>query len=224
MTSRRCTVSLDDTGTCLAGASGAPRDRTAADAAGIGDAGVAVSAAARSCSSSARSWNSTAPPSNSSAQAQDLLWSQRLSDGARHDQLDLADRHRDRAADRLSDRLLPDDGDRPRRQHGGVCRSCCRISPASSCAPIPGWCCWASTGWSTTCCWRPGLIDAPLPLMYNRLGVLIGMTYVLLPYMVLTLYAAMRAIDPSCCGPRAAWAPAASTRSAACIFRSACTA
>lgn len=42
-----------------------------------------------------------------------------------------------------------------------------------------------------------GLIGTPLPLMYNRLGVLIGMSYVLLPYMVLTLYAAMRAIDPS---------------------------
>jgi putative spermidine/putrescine transport system permease protein len=42
-----------------------------------------------------------------------------------------------------------------------------------------------------------GLIHAPLPLMYNRLGVLIGMSYVLLPYMVLTLFAAMRAIDPS---------------------------
>jgi putative spermidine/putrescine transport system permease protein len=41
-----------------------------------------------------------------------------------------------------------------------------------------------------------GLTEAPLPLMYNRLGVLIGMSYVLLPYMVLTLYAAMRAIDP----------------------------
>ena len=41
-----------------------------------------------------------------------------------------------------------------------------------------------------------GLIHAPL-LMYNRLGVLIGMSYVLLPYMVLTLYAAMWAIDPS---------------------------
>jgi putative spermidine/putrescine transport system permease protein len=42
-----------------------------------------------------------------------------------------------------------------------------------------------------------GLLNEPLPLMYNRLGVLIGMSYVLLPYMVLTLYAAMRAIDPS---------------------------
>jgi putative spermidine/putrescine transport system permease protein len=42
-----------------------------------------------------------------------------------------------------------------------------------------------------------GLIGDPLPLMYNRLGVLIGMSYVLLPYMVLTLYAAMRGIDMS---------------------------
>src|SRR5271170_1914442 len=42
-----------------------------------------------------------------------------------------------------------------------------------------------------------GLIEQPLSLMYNRLGVLIAMSYVLLPYMVLTLYAAMRAIDPS---------------------------
>jgi ABC-type spermidine/putrescine transport system permease subunit I len=42
-----------------------------------------------------------------------------------------------------------------------------------------------------------GLIAHPLPLMYDRLGVLIGMSYVLLPYMVLTLYAAMRGIDMS---------------------------
>jgi putative spermidine/putrescine transport system permease protein len=42
-----------------------------------------------------------------------------------------------------------------------------------------------------------GVIDAPLPLLYNKLGILIGMAYVLLPYMILTLYAAMRAIDPS---------------------------
>jgi putative spermidine/putrescine transport system permease protein len=41
-----------------------------------------------------------------------------------------------------------------------------------------------------------GVIDAPLPLLYNKFGVIIGMTYVLLPYMILTLYAAMKAIDP----------------------------
>ena len=42
-----------------------------------------------------------------------------------------------------------------------------------------------------------GLIDVPIPLLYNKLGILIGMTYVLLPYMILTLYAAMRGIDPN---------------------------
>jgi putative spermidine/putrescine transport system permease protein len=40
-----------------------------------------------------------------------------------------------------------------------------------------------------------GVIDAPLQLLYNKMGVLIGMTYVLMPYMVLTLYATMRGID-----------------------------
>jgi putative spermidine/putrescine transport system permease protein len=40
-----------------------------------------------------------------------------------------------------------------------------------------------------------GLIDAPLPLLYNKTGIVIGMTYVLLPYMVLTLFAAMKSID-----------------------------
>lgn len=41
-----------------------------------------------------------------------------------------------------------------------------------------------------------GLVRRPLPLLYDKLGIVIGMTYVLLPYMVLTLYAAMRSIDP----------------------------
>jgi putative spermidine/putrescine transport system permease protein len=40
-----------------------------------------------------------------------------------------------------------------------------------------------------------GIIDAPLPLIYNKTGIVIGMTYVLLPYMVLTLFAAMKSID-----------------------------
>ncbi|MGH7115481.1 MAG: ABC transporter permease [Stellaceae bacterium] len=42
-----------------------------------------------------------------------------------------------------------------------------------------------------------GVIHQPLALMYNWLGVLIGMVYVLLPYMSLTLYAVMRGIDPN---------------------------
>lgn len=42
-----------------------------------------------------------------------------------------------------------------------------------------------------------GLVDGPLPLLYNTFGIVVGMTYVLLPYMVLTLYAAMKGIDPN---------------------------
>jgi putative spermidine/putrescine transport system permease protein len=40
------------------------------------------------------------------------------------------------------------------------------------------------------------LTDTPLPLLYNQAGVVIGMTYILLPYMVLTVYSVMRSIDP----------------------------
>jgi putative spermidine/putrescine transport system permease protein len=40
-----------------------------------------------------------------------------------------------------------------------------------------------------------GLTTAPVQLLYNRGAVIVGMTYVLLPYMVLTLYSAMRAVD-----------------------------
>ena len=47
-----------------------------------------------------------------------------------------------------------------------------------------------------------GLIAQPLPLLYNSFAIVIGMSYVLLPYMILTLYAALRAIEPSL--PRAA--------------------
>jgi putative spermidine/putrescine transport system permease protein len=40
-----------------------------------------------------------------------------------------------------------------------------------------------------------GWIDTPLPLLNNWIGVLIGMTHVLLPYMVFPLYASMRRMD-----------------------------
>jgi putative spermidine/putrescine transport system permease protein len=42
-----------------------------------------------------------------------------------------------------------------------------------------------------------GAVDAPLALAYNRAGVLIAMTHVLLPFMVLPLYSVMRGIPPS---------------------------
>lgn len=42
-----------------------------------------------------------------------------------------------------------------------------------------------------------GLTAEPLELLYTKTAVVIGMVYVLLPYMVLTLFATMKAIDPS---------------------------
>jgi ABC-type spermidine/putrescine transport system permease subunit I len=41
-----------------------------------------------------------------------------------------------------------------------------------------------------------GIISEPLDLMYNLTGVVIGMSYVLMPVMIMTLYAAMNGIDP----------------------------
>jgi putative spermidine/putrescine transport system permease protein len=40
-----------------------------------------------------------------------------------------------------------------------------------------------------------GVIEAPLNLLYNPSAVLLGMTYVMLPYMILTLHSVMRGID-----------------------------
>ena len=42
---------------------------------------------------------------------------------------------------------------------------------------------------------RIGLISSPLPLMHNRLGVYVGMLNILLPFMILPLYSAMKGID-----------------------------
>lgn len=42
-----------------------------------------------------------------------------------------------------------------------------------------------------------GLVGAPLQLVYNRVGVLVAMTHVLLPYMILPLYSVMRSIPPA---------------------------
>ncbi|WP_293857544.1 ABC transporter permease [uncultured Alsobacter sp.] len=42
-----------------------------------------------------------------------------------------------------------------------------------------------------------GLIESPLPLMYNGLGIVIALTHVLLPFMVLPIMGAIQGIDPS---------------------------
>ena len=41
-----------------------------------------------------------------------------------------------------------------------------------------------------------GLIDQPLQMMYTPLAVFIGLVYTLLPFMILPLYAALKAMDP----------------------------
>ncbi|CAG4927288.1 ABC transporter permease [Paraburkholderia saeva] len=41
-----------------------------------------------------------------------------------------------------------------------------------------------------------GLATHPLPLIFNRTGVLIGMTHVLLPYMILAIYSVMKSVSP----------------------------
>jgi putative spermidine/putrescine transport system permease protein len=41
-----------------------------------------------------------------------------------------------------------------------------------------------------------GVTSKPIELIFNRTGLLIAMTHVLLPYMILTLYSVMKSIDP----------------------------
>ena len=42
-----------------------------------------------------------------------------------------------------------------------------------------------------------GVIDSPLPLLNNLAGVLIGMVHVLLPYMILPVFNAVKNVDPN---------------------------
>ncbi|WP_410017139.1 ABC transporter permease [Pseudomonas sp. 5P_3.1_Bac2] len=41
-----------------------------------------------------------------------------------------------------------------------------------------------------------GLVSEPLQLMFNRTGVLIGMTHIMLPFMILAIYSVMKGISP----------------------------
>lgn len=41
------------------------------------------------------------------------------------------------------------------------------------------------------------IVSEPIPLMFNRVGVLIGMTHVLLPYMILAIYSVMKNVPPT---------------------------
>ena len=51
------------------------------------------------------------------------------------------------------------------------------------------------TGIINTVLLGAGVIDTPLELVHNRIGVIIGMTQILLPFFVLPLYAVMRGFD-----------------------------
>jgi putative spermidine/putrescine transport system permease protein/spermidine/putrescine transport system permease protein len=42
-----------------------------------------------------------------------------------------------------------------------------------------------------------GIVDQPLRLVHNMTGTVIGMVHVMLPFLILPLYASMRAIDPN---------------------------
>lgn len=42
-----------------------------------------------------------------------------------------------------------------------------------------------------------GLIERPLTLIYNRVGVIVGMVHILLPFMILPLYSVLTRIDPT---------------------------
>jgi ABC-type spermidine/putrescine transport system permease subunit I len=42
-----------------------------------------------------------------------------------------------------------------------------------------------------------GITSDPIPMLHNFTGVLIGMVHVLLPYMVLPIYGAVRRLDPA---------------------------
>ncbi len=43
---------------------------------------------------------------------------------------------------------------------------------------------------------RLGVLEAPLPLLFNRFAVLVAMVHILLPFMVLPILASLREIDP----------------------------
>lgn len=52
-------------------------------------------------------------------------------------------------------------------------------------------------GWINTMLMKLGIIDQPLKLLYNELGVVIGLTDAYIVYMVLALATSLYAIDPS---------------------------
>ena len=100
----------------------------------------------------------------------------------------------------------------------------CRCGPTCSPAPTPGWCCCSAPG-SSTSADGIGLIDEPLPLVNNLVGVTIGMTYIMLPFMILPLHAHLASHRPRHLAGRVPLRRRAAGRpSAACSCRCRCPA
>jgi spermidine/putrescine transport system permease protein len=53
------------------------------------------------------------------------------------------------------------------------------------------------TGFLNTSLKNAGLIDAPLPLLFSNTAVVIGLVYILIPFMFLPIYASIERLDPS---------------------------
>lgn len=53
------------------------------------------------------------------------------------------------------------------------------------------------TGFINKMLMASGLIDAPLVMVNNLVGVTIGMTYIMVPFLVMPLHATMKSIDPA---------------------------
>jgi hypothetical protein len=64
-----------------------------------------------------------------------------------------------------------------------------------------------------------GLISEPLTLIYNRTGVLVAMTHVLLPFMILPLYSVLKDIPPQYLRAAPAWARRRPPPSCGCTCR-----
>ena len=71
---------------------------------------------------------------------------------------------------------------------------CCRSGPRCWFAPMLGSCSCSATVWSTRSSLGLHLTDKPIGLLYTEGTVVMAMAHVLLPFMILPLYASLRAI------------------------------
>ena len=73
------------------------------------------------------------------------------------------------------------------------------VEDHSWCAPSRGSCCSAAAWAINSTLLTLGMIDAPLALVNNVTGTVIGMTHVMTRFVVLPLTAALQAVDPLLC-------------------------